>query len=170
MQTHVDLGPGDYEIRVAVVDRSVGTTASVFSQILVPKFSTERLSLSDVVVETGPTAPPSGAEPATISATATTERAFGRGDQVRAFFQIYQGTARTDALVPVTTQVRVIDSGGTVSRDQSIVFAPADFYGRRTDARVNLPIDGLPPGDYLLEIVATAGDERDVRKLRFAVK
>ena len=156
--TYMDLAPGDYEIRVAVVDRSVGTSASVFSQILVPKFSTERLSLSDVVVETGPATLPSGAAPA-ISATATTERAFDRGDQVRAFFQIYQGTARTDAIVPVTTRVRVIDSRGTVARDQSIVFAPADFHARRTDCRINVPIDGLTPGDYLLEIIATAGDE-----------
>ena len=168
--TYLDLRPGEYEIRVAVVDRSVGTSASVYSQIVVPKFSTERLSLSDVIVETGSTTRPSDAVPASISATATTERAFGRGDQVRAFFQIYQGTARTDAIVPVTTQVRVIDSGGTVSRDQSFVFAPADFHGRRTDGRINVPIDGLPPGNYLLEVAATAGDEHDVRKLRFAVQ
>jgi hypothetical protein len=34
----------------------------------------------------------------------------------------------------------------------------------------NLPIDRLPPGDYLLEIAATAGDEHEMRTLRFVVQ
>jgi hypothetical protein len=166
--TYMDLRPGDYEIRVAAVDRSAGSSASVFSQILVPEFSTERLSLSDMVVESSPATLPSTAQGGTV--TATTERAFERGDQVRAFFQIYQGTGRTDAIVPVTTRVRVVDGRGTVARDESMVFGPADFHARRTDARINLPIARLSPGQYLLEIIATAGDEQAMRKLRFAVR
>jgi hypothetical protein len=52
--TSLDLRPGDYEIRVAMIDRSVGTRASVFSQIRVPRCSTERLSRADVIVDTSP--------------------------------------------------------------------------------------------------------------------
>jgi len=168
--TYLDLRPGDYEIRVAVVDRAAGASASVFAQILVPNFAAERLSLSDLVVEASPATPPSDTTTVAVDATATTERAFGRGAQVRAVFQIYQGTERTDAIVPVTTRVRVVDSRGAVARDQSIVFAAADFHARRTDCRINLPINGLPAGDYLLEIIATAGGEHQTRKLRFAVQ
>ena len=122
------------------------------------------------MVEASPATLSSGTARLLSTATATTARAFGRGDQVRAFFQIYQGTARTDAIVSVSTRVRVVDGRGTVARDQSMVFAPADFHARRTDCRINLPIDRLPPGDYLLEIVATAGDEHEMRKQRFVVQ
>jgi len=168
-RTYMELPGGDYEIRVAVVDSSSGARASVFSQIAVPKFATERLSLSDVIVETGaPTAASGAAVP--LSATATTERTFGRGDQVRVFFQIYQGVARTDALVPVTARARVIDARGAVARDQSLTFAPADFQQRRTDCRINLPIDTLPPGSYLLEIAAAADGRTATRKVRFALR
>jgi VWFA-related protein len=170
VRTSMDLPAGDYEIRVAAADASAGTRASVFSQIVVPKFSSERLSLSDVVVETGPVAASSGAAPAGVSTTATTARAFAHGDQVRAFFQIYQGTVRTDAIVPVATRVRVLDARGGVVRDQSLTFAAADFQARRTDCRINLPIDNLTTGDYLLEIAASAGDHRAIRRVRFAVR
>jgi hypothetical protein len=47
---------------------------------------------------------------------------------------------------------------------------PRLTFTRRTDGRINVPIDGLLPGDYLLEIVATAGDEHEMRKVRFAVQ
>jgi hypothetical protein len=33
-----------------------------------------------------------------------------------------------------------------------------------------MPIDSLPPGDYLIEIVATASDAHETRKLRFAMQ
>ena len=168
--TSMDLPSGDYEIRVAAVDSSSGTRASVFSQIIVPKFSSQRLSVSDVVVEVGPGVAPRGATSPGVSATATTERAFKRGDQVRALFQIYQGTARTDAIVPVTTRVRVVDVRGGVPRDQSVALAPADFQARRTDCRIDVPIESLTPGDYLLEITATAGEEHVTRRVRFAVR
>ncbi len=54
VQSHIDLDPGDYEVRVAVTDRKTGATGSVFSQIAIPDFSTDRLSVSDIAVELGP--------------------------------------------------------------------------------------------------------------------
>jgi hypothetical protein len=135
----------------------------------VPRFSTEQLSMSDVIVDTSPATVLQDAAPATVSASATTERVFDGGDQIRVFFQVYQGTARTDAIVPVTTRVRIIDGRGTVARDQSVVFAPPSFRARRTNCRITLP-SNLPQGEYLLEIGATAGDQRQMRKLRFAIR
>ena len=45
-----------------------------------------------------------------------------------------------------------------------------DFRARRADYRINLPIDRLAAGEYLLEIAAAAGDETAARKLRFTVR
>ena len=118
------------------------------------------------MVETGPTTLPSGVAPATISTSATTERAFGRGD--RAFFQIYQGTVhRCDRASDHTCASSIVVAR---SRATSPSCLPRLTFTRRTDGRINVPIDGLLPGDYLLEIVATAGDEHEMRKVRFAVQ
>jgi VWFA-related protein len=159
VSTLIDLPAGDYEIRVAAVDASTATRASVFSQIVVPKFATQRLSLSDVVLQ------------ATTNAGAPTiERVFARSDQIRAFLQIYQGTTRTDAIVPVTVRIRVIDAKGTAGRDESMTFGPDDFRARRTDCRIDVPIARFEPGAYLLEVTATAAGEHATRKIPFTVK
>jgi VWFA-related protein len=167
--THLDLAPGNYEIRAAITEPGTGTTASVFTQLAVPEFAIQRLSMSDIAVETGASAgrPPDAGATALVP---TTQRVFARSEQVRAFLQIYQGTARTDPIAPVTVRVRVLDAQGTAARDQSLVFGAADFQQRRVDCRLNLPIDRLAPGDYLLDLTATAGQETASRKVRFAVK
>ena len=50
----------------------------------------------------------------------TTRRSFKRGEVVRGVLQIYQGTQRTDALMPVVMRVRILDAKGTALRDQSL--------------------------------------------------
>ena len=54
VQTHIELDPGDYEVRVAVADQKTGARGSVFSQITVPKFASAALSVSDIAIEAGP--------------------------------------------------------------------------------------------------------------------
>jgi hypothetical protein len=166
--SHIDLDPGDYEVRVAVTDRKTGATGSVFSQIAIPHFSTERLSVSDIAVELGPASDAAAGMP--VPVLPTTRRTFARGDQVRAFLQVYQGTRRTDPIVPVSVRVRILDARGGITRDQSLVFSEKEFRARRADCRINLPIDRLPAGEYLLEIGAGVEGEKTGRKLRFSVQ
>jgi VWFA-related protein len=167
--TQLALPPGDYEVRVAVTDVAKGTTASVFSQIVVPAFTSERLSLSDIVIEPGglpsvSTAPPRAAAP-------TTHRSFQRTDSVQAFLEVYQGTTRTDALQPVSMRVRIINTQDHAVRDQSLVLEPSDFSVNRTTAsRLTLPVQNLPPGDYLLKLDATMGERTAGRAVRFQVR
>ena len=168
VQSHIDLEPGDYEVRVAVTDRKTGVTGSVFSQIAIPNFPTGRLSVSDIAVEIGPAS--NGAAGIPVPVLPTTRRTFARGDQVRAFLQVYKRTRRTNPIVPVSIRVRILDARGGATRDQSLVFSEKEFRARRADCRINLPIDGLPAGEYLLEIGAAAGGETTARKLRFAVR
>jgi hypothetical protein len=162
IQTFLELEPGDYEIRAAVADHARGRAASVFQQLAIPSFADARLSLSHVAIETGTSR--DGA------ITPTTQRVFGRSEQPRAFVQIYQGTQRTDPIVPVTVRVRVLDASGTAVRDQSLPFTSKDFQDRRADCRINLPIARLTAGDYALRIDVSSENETFGRALRFSVR
>jgi VWFA-related protein len=161
IQTYLDLDPGDYEIRAAVADQARGTAASVFQPLAIPSFADAPLSLSHVAIETGTNAN------GVISPT--TQRTFSRTDQPRVFFQIYQGTQRTDPIVPVTVRVRVLDASGTAVRDQSLPFTDKEFRDRRADCRINLPIPRLAAGDYALRIDVSSEKQTAGRAIRFSV-
>lgn len=168
--THVELPPGDYEIRVAVADAARGHVASAFASLTIPEFDTLPLSLSHVAIEVAPGSPASAEPSAARDLTPTTQRTFDRTDHVTAFFQIYQGTARGDQLLPVGVRVRVVDAAGREVRDQSIVFRDTEFVNRRIDCRINVPIDRLPAGEYMLRIDATKEKGTAGRALRFRVR
>jgi VWFA-related protein len=160
--SHLQLPPGEYNLRVAVSDTSTNQVASVFADVSVPRFDRAPLSMSGLVVEASGNA---STEP-----VVTTRRAFGRGAQVRARLQIYQGTTRTDPLRAGTLRVRMLDARGTVVRDESLPFSPATFTDRRADCAVALPVAGLAAGEYLLQLDATAGNDTATQALRFSVK
>jgi hypothetical protein len=162
VQSHLELQPGDYGLRVAVSDASSGKVASVFSDITVPNFDNVPLSLSGLAVETAPSR--GGA------AKPTTRRVFKRSDVVRGVLQIYQGTQRTDALAPVVMRVRILDAKGTALRDQSLPFPESSFANRRTDCVITLPLSALAPGEYLLKLDASANRHTSSRALRFRVE
>jgi VWFA-related protein len=162
VQSHLELAAGEYEIRAAVSDPAANVVASVFADVSVPKFASAPLSVSGVVVEVAPGA---AATPA-----ATTRRAFTRGERVRALMQVYQGTSRTEPVVPVSMRVQILDAKGTAVRDQSLPFGEAAFTNRRADCVITLPLSSLPAGDYLLKLEASAGRETAGRALRFAVE
>jgi VWFA-related protein len=162
VQSHVELAPGDYGIRVAVSDPVTGRVASVFSDVTVPTFESSRLSLSGVTVDV--------ASPSSPAPTPTTRRVFRREDQVRAVLQIYQGTDRTDAIMPVSMRVQILDAKGVAIRDQSLPFTGQTFTNRRADCVITLPLAKLPPGEYLLRLEASMDRQTAGRALRFAVQ
>ena len=164
MQSHLELQPGDYGLRVAVSDAASGKVASVFSDVTVPNFDDAPLSLSGLSVETVERSGAVGA------AKPTTRRAFRRGEVVRGVLQIYQGTQRTDALAPVVMRVRILDAKGTALRDQSLPFPESSFANRRTDCVITLPLATLAPGEYLLKLDASANRHTSGRALRFRVE
>lgn len=162
VQSQLELPPGEYGVRVAISDPATGRIASVFSDVTVPEFDAELLSLSGVSVETknivsGAMAP-------------STRRTFKRTDQVRAAFQIYQGTGRAEPLAPVTMRVRILDAKGATVRDQSLPFAESAFTSRRTDGVITLPLSNLPPGIYLLRLDASTNRHTASRAIQFDVE
>jgi hypothetical protein len=100
----------------------------------------------------------------------STRRTFARHEQVRAVFQIYQGTGRAEMLAPVTMRVRILDRKGTALRDQSVPFAESSFTGRRTDGVITLPLAALPSGEYLLELGASTTRHTARRAIRFTIE
>jgi hypothetical protein len=164
--THLEVPAGDYEIRVGVSDPAAGVAASVYSQASVPAFHGAPLSLSDLTIELGrASARKPGPGP---GQEATTRRTFRPGEAVRAFLQVYQGTGRTDAVVPVTLRARLLDGSGRVVRDQSGVLSEQSFTARRAD--IALDVAQLPPGDYVLAVEASTGGQKASRTLQFAVR
>ena len=162
VQSHVELPPGDYGLRVAVTDPATGKVASVFSDVTVPKFDSAALSLSGVTVDVA------GAPPA--APVTTTRRSFRREERVRALLQIYQGTQRSDPIVPVSMHVQILDAKGAAVRDQSLPFGEQAFTNRRADCVITLPLAKLPSGEYLLKLEASVGGRKSGRGVRFVVE
>jgi VWFA-related protein len=167
VQTHIQLTPGDYEIRVAVSDPATEVVASVFCPVTVPLFGSAPLSLSDVIVETtsGTAALPASANPVP---TTTTRRVFEHDEGVRALVQVYQGTQRTDVIAQVSVRTTIVDAKGHAIRDQLLALTPKDFTNRR--AALALEIGQLPPGDYVLNLDASLERKKTSRVLHFAVQ
>jgi hypothetical protein len=91
-------------------------------------------------------------------------------NQVRALLQIYQGTQRTEAIVPVSMRVQILDAKGGAVRDQSLAFTEKTFAKPRADCVITIPVANLPPGEYLLKLEASLDRQRTGRALRFAVE
>ena len=159
--TQLELPHGDYGIRVAVSDPATGAVASVFSDVTVPRFDNEVLSLSGIAVESA------GRSPAP---SPTTRRLFKRDEQVRAVMQVYQGIRRTSAIAPVSVRVQILDAKGAAVRDQTLPLAVDAFNARRADCLITLPLKSLPPGEYLLKLDATLDRQSAGRAVRFAVE
>jgi len=160
--SHLELEPGEYGVRVAVSDPATGEVASVFSDVTIPKFDSDALSLSGVIVEIAshPSATPAP----------TTRRRFNRDQRVRALLQIYQGTHRTGGILPVSMRVQIFDGKGGAVRDQSLPFTEQTFTNRRASCVITIPVANLPPGEYVLRLEASADRQKTGRALRFTVE
>ena len=165
VQTHVNLTPGDYEVRVAVLDPATDVVASVFCPITVPPFGSAPLSLSDMIVETTGGASASASVPV---ATTTTRRQFDQDERVRVLAEVYQGTRSTHNILPISVHTSVLDAKGNAVRDQVLALTTKDFANRR--AALALEVGQLPAGEYVVSIEASLARHRTRRALRFAVQ
>jgi hypothetical protein len=167
-----ELRTGDYEIRVAGGD---GTrSASVFTHVTVPRFASEPLSLSGILLGEIGSAPEQAKTLVgglAFPVMPTARREFDGERRISAFVRIYQGTGRTDALQPVTLRTFLVDDNGKTVSSASSVLAERQFNrDRASDQLVALPVSGLAPGEYLLSIEASRGERATGRAVRFTVK
>jgi len=169
--SRIDLAPGEYEVRVAV--NGSARTASVFSYVTVPAFASAPLSISHVVIGATAgtlTAPRDFLSPL-LPIVPTGRREFARSDRLTAFFRIYQGVGRQDALGPVQLRSSIADAQGAIVASESTTIGADQFAsGRTADHFLTVPLATLVPGEYLLQLETTMGSRVAGRAIRFIVK
>jgi VWFA-related protein len=169
--TKLELKPGRYQLRLAAHRDGTDENGSVFTDIDVPDFSGEVISLSGVVLSSlpAPAAAPKDALAALIPVTPTTLRDFTRGATVEAFVRIYQGGKST--VQPVTVSVKFIDSNDvTVAARREPIPATNFLADRSTEYRVSLPLLALKPGPHLMRIEVPLGNHLAKRDVMFLVR
>jgi hypothetical protein len=171
--SHLLLEPGRYHLRLGAESTLHGKTGSDHTDVEVPDFSKGEVSLSGVVLSVTPNAisEPKGALQAVIPVVPTTRRDFSAVDRVTAFLRVYQGKPRGKTKAePAALTARIQDANDRTVFHATETLGPDRLSAARAaDYRVDLPIDRLPPGPYLLSIEAAAGRtslRRDVRFIR----
>src|SRR6185369_9820141 len=87
----------------------------------------------------------------------TTRREFAQSERVQAFVRVFQGgTAQAS---PVTLRAELLDASDRTAFDRSVTLEAGSFDSRgAADQTVELPLEGLAAGHYLLSVTAaTAG-------------
>lgn len=169
--SRIDLKPGQYNLRIAAHNPSLGKSGSVYYDVDVPDFTKDGLSMSGVVLGATPGLPsaPRDALAGILPFAPTTLREFVRDDDVLAFAQLY---LRGRAASAVTITARVVDrTGVTVDEVREPVAAARFSPAGVAEFRYHLPLAILAPGPHLLTIEAAAGDSPTIRKdVRFVRK
>jgi VWFA-related protein len=169
--TPLYLKPGRYNVRYSAHSARLDKTGSVYTDVTVPNFEKEKLSLSGVVVngDSMPFAAPKDAFTAIIPVVPTTQREFGRADRAHAFVRIYVGGRQPPARVDVTARVTDAREAAVAVKTDGV--AAERFETKRsTDYTYDLPLASLAPGSYLLTIEARLDTFTVRRNVRFSVK
>ena len=164
------LKPGRYEVRVAL-DGAANGRASVYTYVDVPDFAQQPLSLSGIVLAASPPilSAPKEAFGGLLPVVPTARRRFARSDRVTAFVRIYQQAGKPAQPADVT--MRIVDGSDAVLSNQVATVTADSFAGNRgADYRVELPLERLAGGEYLVTIEATQGKSTARRGVRFTVQ
>ena len=144
------LGPGLYQVRLAVRDRQSGRLGSAMQWIEIPPISPETFSLSSIFIgeRKGQEAP----KPDKVRVSVT--RRFKRGSLLRYQTFIYNASGGRDA--DVAMQVEILRDGHTINKipaGKLSTEAATDF--ARISFSKEVSLQQLPPGRYVLQISAT---------------
>lgn len=169
--TKLELEPGRYQMRFAAHSSSLDKSGSVFQDVEVPDFRKAPLSLSGVVLGVNPALPAAPKEflSSVIPLTPTTQRTFLAGHRAEAFVRIYQGGRKPP--VPVTMRTIIVNDKDVEVLSEARSLSPEQFAAARAvDHRLELPLDRLSAGSYLLRFTAGAAKESVARDVRFVVR
>ena len=156
---NIDVPPGRYSLRLAVHE-SGGRVGSVFTDLVVPDFLAEPLTMSGLAVTSEaagqvPTAGTSGVRDL-LPAPPTTAREFTSADQLVVLAEVYDNLGAQSHAVEMTTRLRS-DDGKTVfsnteQRRSSELGGARGGYGYTS----KVPLKDLAPGLYVLSVEARA--------------
>ncbi len=166
----LNLPPGRYEVRAAMRNTADDRTGSVYASVTVPDFARDPISLSGIAIEQ-----PSGGAAmledlaSVVPARMTTSRVFLAGERVAVVARVYQGRART--LIPVRVTARIVDGQDRTASTTETTLEPTAFGAERhADYRLDLPLDRLAAGEYLLTLDASTATTSVRRDLRFTAR
>lgn len=166
----LNLPPGRYEVRSAMRNTADNRTGSVFASLTVPNFAREPLSLSGIIVERESSGAAMAENPAgVVPVRMTTVRLFSADEPVAVVARVYQ--RRVKSLAPVRVGARIVDEQDRAAFTAETTLEPSAFgTGRQADYRLDLPLDRLSDGEYLLTLDASAGSASARRTMRFTVR
>ena len=169
----LDLRPGTYRIRAAMLDPSSGEHGLVIGDLDVPRYD-RGLSMSGVIVA-------SVAEAHTptmrdnlslfetrLSGPPTSQRTFDRSDTLDAFAEVYSNAPADQVRVTVSLSR---DMGARISERPAALTREKGIGGVQCDTlRTRLPLAGFESGSYRLTLEATADGTSVERSISFVVK
>jgi VWFA-related protein len=149
------LGPGLYQLRVAVRDERSGRIGGAHSWIEIPDLASRHLALSSLVI--GARRPPGATntsgdgQPAL--ADINIDRRFQRNADMRFFLFAYNAARAAAGSKPdLAAQVHLLRENRTVIRTALKKMATEDADPDRLPYAADLSLADLPPGRYLLKV------------------
>ncbi len=163
------LAPGRYEIRVAL-DAGRDQRASVYTYVDVPDFARQPLSLSGIVLAVSPAvgSAPADAFSDIAPVIPTARREIAQTDRATAFLRVYEdakGAARA-----TTVMARITDTADHVVFDKVTELAADGFINHAADYLIEIPVERLASGEYLLTIEAAQGERVARRGIRLTMR
>lgn len=169
--SQIDLKPGRYQLRLGAYRDTLRKSGSVYGDVVVPDFLSEKISLSGVVLTSSPALAAGGQEAlkTLLPVVPTSERTFSPDAAVTVFCRAYQGKGK---LAPVSLTIRIIDGTDRVLSNNALSLGldKINASTRAGDIKFQLPVAQLPAGAYDLSIEASNGAASARRDVRFAIK
>ncbi|HUU36415.1 MAG TPA: VWA domain-containing protein [Vicinamibacterales bacterium] len=167
----IDLPPGRYQLRVAVLERNTSRAGSVTDDLDVPDFTKEKLSISGLALTSALsgltlTARPKDPLAKMLPGPMTTYREFTAGDELALFVEVYDNSGSQPHKVDIDVSLRS-EGGRSVfqareEHDSSELAGGPGGYG--FSARV--PLKDVPPGLYVLRVTGKTrvGDQAEATR------
>jgi VWFA-related protein len=157
----LDLPPGRYQLRVGAREKNAGELGSVFYDLVVPDFTKEKLSMSNILVtaataQVTPTPMPDKQLQGIMPGPAMARREFVKGDVLAAYAEVYDNLPPTPShTIDITTSVVTLEGTSVFKAAEErssteLQGVKGNGYGHVTQ----IPLKDVAPGRYLLRIEA----------------
>lgn len=157
--TRLNLAPGRYQLRIATRDTEGARVGSVYYDLTVPDFTKLPLAMSGIALTSRrsasvPTPKPDPDLAKMLPGPPTTTREFFTDDEVAALAEVYDNQASTAHKVDIETTV--LAEGGRAVFRQADQRSTDELGGKNGGFGyvVRIPLRDIPPGLYVLKIVA----------------
>jgi hypothetical protein len=165
VSSEIDLPPGRYQLRFAA-GNTAGRSGNVVYELTVPDFRRDLLMLSGLAITSASTsvaATMAAKDPlkGLLPRPATARREFDTGDTIGVFGEVYDNVSPSSS-IDVLLDMRTPD--GRLVRTEAV---------HTNRFLIQLPLAGIPPGEYVLHVDAraTSGPPRSaVRDLSIHVR